>query len=321
MSNRPVHIGCSGWNYADWRGAVYPPGCPPRRWLAHYATLFGTVEVNSTFYRLARPEAVARWVADTPPGFVFTVKSSRYLTHVRRLQDMERGVERLYAGIAPLVESGKLGPVLWQLPANFHRDDDRLAGALERLPPGRHCFEFRHPSWFCSEVYGLLHTFGVALVEADDPRRPLPAPAADRRLRLHPLPPRPSRPARELLRERAARVGGAAPRTARGGRGVRVLQQRLGGVRGPQRAAICAASWRLERPDAVATLVGRDAGWSSQVARRAHNPKVAGSNPAPAISRRPCTAGPFLVLGRVLSRGVPFRVEGRPHPDGALCRP
>ncbi len=89
---------------------------------------------------------------------------------------MGRGVERLYAGIAPLVESGRLGPVLWQLPASFHRDDDRLASALERLPPGRHCFEFRHPSWFCSEVYGLLHTFGVALVEGDDPRRPLPEP-------------------------------------------------------------------------------------------------------------------------------------------------
>jgi uncharacterized protein YecE (DUF72 family) len=176
MSDRPVHIGCSGWNYADWRGAVYPPGCPPRRWLAHYATLFGTVEVNSTFYRLARPEAVARWVADTPPDFVFTVKSSRFLTHVRRLQDMGRGVERLYAGIAPLVESGKLGPALWQLPENFHRDDDRLAFALERLPEGRHCFEFRHRSWFCSEVYGLLHTFGVAMVHGDDPRRPLPAP-------------------------------------------------------------------------------------------------------------------------------------------------
>jgi uncharacterized protein YecE (DUF72 family) len=176
MSDRPVHIGCSGWNYADWRGAVYPPGCPPRRWLATYAKLFGTVEVNSTFYRLARPEAVARWVADTPPGFVFTVKSSRYLTHVRRLQEMGRGVERLYAGIAPLVESGKLGPVLWQLPENFHRDDDRLAFALERLPEGRHCFEFRHRSWFCSEVYGLLHTFGVAMVHGDDPRRPLPVP-------------------------------------------------------------------------------------------------------------------------------------------------
>jgi uncharacterized protein YecE (DUF72 family) len=153
---------------------VYPRGCPPRRWLAHYATLFDTVEVNSTFYRLAKPEAVARWVADTPPDFVFTVKASRYLTHMKRLTDMERGVERLYAGIAPLVESPKLGPVLWQLPERFRRDDDRLASALERLPPGRHCFEFRHPSWFASEVYGLLHTFGVALVTAHDARRPLP---------------------------------------------------------------------------------------------------------------------------------------------------
>jgi uncharacterized protein YecE (DUF72 family) len=137
--------------------------------------VFDTVEVNSTFYRLARPAAVARWVEQTPPDFVFAVKASRYLTHVKRLTDMEQGVERLYAGIAPLVEAGRLGPVLWQLPENFRRDDDRLAYALERLPPGRHCIEFRHASWFTPEVYGLLHTFGVALVLGDDPRRPLPA--------------------------------------------------------------------------------------------------------------------------------------------------
>jgi uncharacterized protein YecE (DUF72 family) len=170
----PVRIGCSGWNYDDWRGAVYPQGVGPSRWLAHYATLFDTVEVNSTFYRLARPPAVARWVEATPPGFLFTVKASRYLTHMKRLTDMERGVERLYAGIAPLVESPKLGPVLWQLPEQFHRDDDRLAFALEHLPPGRHCFEFRHKSWFTPEVYGLLHTFGAALVIGHDARRPLP---------------------------------------------------------------------------------------------------------------------------------------------------
>ena len=95
---------------------------------------------------------------------------------MKRLSDMERGVERLYAGIAPLVRSPRMGPVLWQLPERFRRDDDRLAYALERLPPGRHCFEFRHPSWFASEVYGLLHTHGAALVIGDDPRRPLPPP-------------------------------------------------------------------------------------------------------------------------------------------------
>jgi uncharacterized protein YecE (DUF72 family) len=171
---RPVRVGCSGWNYADWRGGVYARGCPPSRWLAHYATLFDTVEVNSTFYRLARPEAVARWVEQTPPDFLFTVKASRYLTHMKRLTDMERGVDRLYAGIAPLVRSPKLGPVLWQLPERFKRDDERLVFALERLPPGRHCFEFRHPSWFASGVFGLLHTHGVALVIGHDARRPLP---------------------------------------------------------------------------------------------------------------------------------------------------
>jgi uncharacterized protein YecE (DUF72 family) len=174
LAARPVRVGCSGWNYDDWRGRVYPPGCPPRRWLSHYATLFDTVEVNSTFYRLPRPAAVARWLEETPPEFLFTIKASRYLTHVRRLQDMDRGVERLYAALAPLAESPKLGPVLWQLPANFRRDDDRLGAALEALPAGRHCFEFRDPSWFVPEVFGLLHAAGVALVIGDDPRRPLP---------------------------------------------------------------------------------------------------------------------------------------------------
>jgi uncharacterized protein YecE (DUF72 family) len=174
VTAQPVRIGCSGWQYDDWRGRVYPDKTPPRRWLAHYATLFDTVEVNSTFYRLARPAAVARWLEQTPPDFLFTVKASRYLTHMKRLTDMERGVERLYAGIAPLVESPRMGPVLWQLPERFRRDDDRLAFALERLPPGRHCFEFRHESWFVSDVFGLLHTHGVALVLGHDARRPLP---------------------------------------------------------------------------------------------------------------------------------------------------
>jgi uncharacterized protein YecE (DUF72 family) len=176
VTPRPVRIGCSGWNYADWRGRVYPPGCPPRRWLEHYATLFDTVEVNSTFYRLARPEAVARWLEQTPPDFHFTVKASRYLTHMKRLADMDRGVRRLYAGIAPLAQSPRMGPMLWQLPERFRRDDDRLAFALERLPPGRHCFEFRHPSWFSPEVYELLHAHGVAFAIGHDPRRPLPQP-------------------------------------------------------------------------------------------------------------------------------------------------
>jgi uncharacterized protein YecE (DUF72 family) len=169
---RPVRIGCSGWNYEHWRERVYPKGLPPSRWLEHYATLFDTVEVNATFYRLPLRSSVARWLAQTPPEFVFAVKASRYLTHIKRLTDLGPGLARFYERIEPLVESPKLGPVLWQLPERFHRDDDRLAGALQRLPPGRHCFEFRHPSWFVDEVYALLRAHGAALVIGDTPERP-----------------------------------------------------------------------------------------------------------------------------------------------------
>jgi uncharacterized protein YecE (DUF72 family) len=171
----PVRIGCSGWVYRSWGETFYPPRTPQSRWLSHYAAVFDTVELNSTFYRLARPGAAARWVEQTPPGFTFAAKASRYLTHMKRLTDLERGVERYYASIAPLVESGKLGPVIWQLPESFHRNDARLAAALEAvagLPPGRHGFEFRHPSWFVPEVEALLRAHGVALVIGHRPERP-----------------------------------------------------------------------------------------------------------------------------------------------------
>jgi uncharacterized protein YecE (DUF72 family) len=169
---KPARVGCSGWNYPHWRERVYPKGLPQKRWLEYYATLFDTVEVNNTFYRLPSTKSVAGWVERTPPDFVFTVKASRYLTHIKRLTDLERGVERFYECIDPLVESGKLGPVLWQLPGNFQRNDERLASALEMLPPGRHCFEFRHPSWFTAEVYELLRLRRAAIVIGDDPGRP-----------------------------------------------------------------------------------------------------------------------------------------------------
>jgi uncharacterized protein YecE (DUF72 family) len=172
---RDVRIGCSGWNYDDWRGGLYPEGLGKPRWLSRYAERFDTVEVNSTFYRLASRDAVARWVEQTPPGFVFAAKASRYLTHVRRLREIGQGIERYYERIQPLVDSGKLGPVVWQLPPNFQRDDDVLESALRQLPPGRHCFEFRHPSWFVSEVYDCLRGHGAALVVGDHPRWPFQA--------------------------------------------------------------------------------------------------------------------------------------------------
>lgn len=171
MKQREVHVGCSGWQYRDWRGPMYPPGLPTTRWLARYAEVFDTVEVNSTFYRLASRDAVARWVEQTPPHFVFAAKASRYLIHMKKLRDIEDGIARFYERIEPLVEAGRLGPVLWQLPAWFTRDDDRLAGALAALPPGRHAWEFRDPSWFCAEVYALLRAHGCALAYGDAPER------------------------------------------------------------------------------------------------------------------------------------------------------
>jgi uncharacterized protein YecE (DUF72 family) len=169
---RTVLIGCSGWNYQHWRnGVFYPPRLPPRRWLEFYARHFDTVEVNATFYRLPRRDSVASWVEHTPADFIFAVKASRYLTHLKRLTDLGQGLRRFYDRIEPLARSPKLGPVLWQLPANFHRDDERLAHALDALPRGRHCFEFRHKSWFVEGVYELLRRHGVALVIGDTPER------------------------------------------------------------------------------------------------------------------------------------------------------
>jgi uncharacterized protein YecE (DUF72 family) len=171
-ATRAVRVGCSGWQYHSWRGVLYPERLGQPRWLERYAQVFDTVEVNSTFYRLASRDAVARWAEQTPPGFVFALKASRFLIHMKKLRDIDQGIGRFYERIEPLVGTPKLGPVLWQLPEWFKRDDDTLAGALDRLPPGRHCFEFRHPSWFCEPVYALLRSHGVALAVGDHPQRP-----------------------------------------------------------------------------------------------------------------------------------------------------
>ena len=167
-----ARIGCSGWNYADWRGSFYPQREPERRWLELYAQRFDTVEVNNTFYRLPRRDAVANWVTQTPDGFTFTVKASRYLTHIKRLTDLDQGVARFYERIEPLIAAGRLGPVLWQLPGNFARDDSRLHGWLDALPEGRHTIEFRHESWFAPPVMRALREHRVALTIGDHPERP-----------------------------------------------------------------------------------------------------------------------------------------------------
>ena len=170
-----MHVGCSGWNYDSWRGELYPQGLSARHWLERYAERFDTVEVNATFYRLIRRAAVAHWVQQTPSEFLFAVKASRYLTHVKRLGDIKEGIARFYERIQPLIEAKRLGVVLWQLPESFRRDERRLAHALDELPAGRHAFEFRHESWFAPEVYSLLREHDAALAIADHPERPFQA--------------------------------------------------------------------------------------------------------------------------------------------------
>ena len=122
-----LRIGCSGWNYKHWRELFYPKGLPPKRWLDRYAEVFDTVAINNTFYRLPTRAAVAGWVEQSPPGFLFAVKVSRYLTHIKRLSDLS-GLALFLERIEPLLRSPKMGPLLWQLPPNFKRDDERQGG-------------------------------------------------------------------------------------------------------------------------------------------------------------------------------------------------
>jgi len=184
----PVRIGCSGWSYDDWRGGIYPVDLPKRRWLERYAEVFDTVEVNATFYRLPKRSTVEKWAEQVPGNFLFVVKASRYLTHMKRLHEIADAVARFWEPLEPLRQGHRLGPVLWQLPETFQRDDDLLAAALRKLPRADHCFEFRHPSWFAAPVRELLAEHGASLAIGDDKRRPLPEAAPVGKLaylRLH----------------------------------------------------------------------------------------------------------------------------------------
>ena len=167
---------------------LYPDGLPRRCWLERYAEFFDTVEVYATFYRLPKRSTVEGWVKQVPGDFLFAVKASRYLTHMERLREIADAVARFWEPLEPLRRGRRLGPVLWQLPENFQRDDDLLASALEELPRAGHCFEFRHPSWFAAPVRELLEERGASLAIGDDKRRPLPdaRPAGELAyLRLH----------------------------------------------------------------------------------------------------------------------------------------
>jgi uncharacterized protein YecE (DUF72 family) len=167
-----LFVGTSGWQYKDWRGVLYPAGCPTRLWLEEYAAHFATVELNNAFYRLPSRETFEAWRERTPAGFVVAVKASRYLTHIKRLRDPEEPVERLMSHAAGLGD--RLGPVLLQLPPTLRCDPALLDACLARFPAStRVAVEPRHESWWTEEVREVLTARGAALCWADVLARPV----------------------------------------------------------------------------------------------------------------------------------------------------
>jgi uncharacterized protein YecE (DUF72 family) len=166
-----ILIGCSGWQYASWRGRFYPERLASARWLPYYATHFRTVEANGTFYRLPEKRTFVRLREATPPGFVLTVKASRYLTHLKRLKQPTPPLQRLFRRLAGL--GPRLGPVLFQLPRTMKYDASRLRVFLRALnrqrPRTRYVLEFRDPGWYRDDVYSALRKARVALCLHDMP--------------------------------------------------------------------------------------------------------------------------------------------------------
>lgn len=169
-----LRIGCSGWQYTHWRGDFYPAAVPPPEWFHFYASRFDTVEINNSFYRLPEAETFARWRAQAPRQFMYAVKASRFLTHMKKLKDPDEPLERFFTNAREL--GSRLGPVLYQLPPRWPLNLERFEGFLEALAATmrtlrasgfngrvRHVVEFREPSWYDDRVFALLDRHRVAL--------------------------------------------------------------------------------------------------------------------------------------------------------------
>ena len=180
-----IRCGIGGWTYKPWRGTFYPSDLPQKQELAHAARRLKTIEVNSTFYRSQKPETFARWAAQTPADFVFSLKAPRYVVGRRDLAAAGDGMTRfLESGITELGD--RLGPILWQLPAGKTFEPDEWGAFMEQLPAAqdglalRHAVELRHASFVCDEVVRFCRAAGVAIVYADSDDYPAIAdPTAD----------------------------------------------------------------------------------------------------------------------------------------------
>jgi len=159
-------VGTSGYSYAPWKGRFYPERIPAGQMLAYYAGHFPTVEINNTFYRMPAPDVLRGWAAQTPEGFRFALKSPRRITHEKKLADVADVLTRLREAAGTLGD--RLGPVLFQLPPFMKKDLPRLQEFVAQLPPGlRAALEFRHESWFSSDVYDVLRSRDAALCLAE----------------------------------------------------------------------------------------------------------------------------------------------------------
>ena len=167
INNTKIHIGTSGWSYSDWSdGVFYPPDISNREWLKFYSSRFSAVEINATFYHQMSAKTYQKWHDTAPNDFIFSVKISRFLTHIKKLNDPKEPWQRFINNAKMLKE--KLGPILVQLPPNFKINCEKLKKLLQIIPRKyKIAFEFRHETWFCDEVYKILKKHNAALVFAD----------------------------------------------------------------------------------------------------------------------------------------------------------
>ncbi len=161
-----IVIGTSGWSYDHWKENFFPKGLKKEEWLHFLSNQFPTVEINTTFYHTPRLSTVKNWYKQVPENFVFSVKASRYITHIKRLNDCKESLNFLYKSLKPLKE--KQGPILIQLPPSFQIHKERLEEFISHLKKEfRYTFEFRHPTWFVDEIYDILQKHNIALCITD----------------------------------------------------------------------------------------------------------------------------------------------------------
>ena len=165
MSNR-IYVGTSGWNYDHWKEVFYESGCPKSKWLQFYAKHFASVEVNATFYHSMKPRTFENWRNNTPDGFIWAVKSNRYITHIKRLKDVAEPLKKFFSDLRGLKE--KLGPVLFQFPPNLAFDEKVFQAFCQELPENRrYTVEARHPSWIEEDALSALKRHQIAWCISD----------------------------------------------------------------------------------------------------------------------------------------------------------